>query len=356
MNNYGTHKKPHHLFKLNGQCFDTTKFKLLTENFDREDSKNKNSLVKFINNWIDEIDFIEIETSCKVSTPRLIRIPKINLLNSAIATGSFFGLRPGYSALCCLPFAFIAGKMMFVRAWVLGLKLDVIEPSSYPLERLPEKFYDFSAMVPLQLQNSISKINQIKTLLVGGASVSEALALKLKGHTTTVFETFGMTETVSHIAAKNLSLGESFFEVLPGIEVTQDERDCLVVSAPQLSTKTLTTNDVVSIVSDTAFKWLGRYDNVINSGGVKIHPERLEKELQKQLKVRFFIAALTDETLGQKVVLIIEGEVKEIELDWHQIDPIKRPKNIYFVPVFSETRSGKIQRQKTLELLNLNQP
>jgi O-succinylbenzoic acid--CoA ligase len=224
------------------------------------------------------------------------------------------------------------------------------------LERLPEKFYDFSAMVPLQLQNSISKMNQIKTLLVGGASVSEALALKLKGHTTTVFETFGMTETVSHIAAKNLSLGGSFFEVLPGIEVTQDERDCLVVSAPQLSTETLTTNDVVSIVSDTTFKWLGRYDNVINSGGVKIHPERLEKELQKQLKVRFFIAALTDETLGQKVVLIIEGEVKKLELDWHQIDPIKRPKNIYFVPVFSETRSGKIQRQKTLELLNLNQP
>ena len=111
---------------------------------------------------------------------------------------------------------------------------------------------------------------------------------------------------------------------------------------------------MVSIVSDTTFKWLGRYDNLINSGGVKIHPERLEKELQKQLKVRFFIAALTDETLGQKVVLIIEGEVKKLELDWHQIDPIKRPKNIYFVPVFSETRSGKIQRQKTLELLNLN--
>ena len=113
---------------------------------------------------------------------------------------------------------------------------------------------------------------------------------------------------------------------------------------------------MVSIVSDTTFKWLGRYDNVINSGGVKIHPERLEKQLQKQLKVRFFIAALTDETLGQKVVLIIEGEVKKLELDWHQIDHIKRPKNIYFVPVFSETRSGKIQRQKTLEMLNLNQP
>lgn len=350
------HNKPHTSFEINGQRYNAKSIETLAFNHVANGSQNEIQLGNLILEWVNDTDFIAIQTSGTTSNPKAIRIPKASFINSAKATATFFGLVAGDSALCCLPFSFIAGKMMFVRAWVLGLKLDVIEPSSYPLERLPEKFYDFSAMVPLQLQNSISKINQIKTLLVGGASVPEALALKLKGHTTTVFETFGMTETVSHIAAKNLSLGESFFEVLPGIEVTQDERDCLVVLAPQLSTETLTTNDVVSIVSDTTFKWLGRYDNVINSGGVKIHPERLEKELQKQLKVRFFIAALTDETLGQKVVLIIEGEVKKLELDWHQIDPIKHPKSIYFVPVFSETRSGKIQRQKTLELLNLNQP
>jgi O-succinylbenzoic acid--CoA ligase len=349
------HNKSHRSFEINGQRYNAKSIKTLAFNHVANGSQNEIQLGNLILEWVDDTDFIAIQTSGTTSTPKAIRIPKASFINSAKATAIFFDLVAGDSALCCLPISFIAGKMMFVRAWVLGLKLDVIEPSSFPLERLPEKFYDFSAMVPLQLQNSISKMNQIKTLLVGGASVSEALALKLKGHTTTVFETFGMTETVSHIAAKNLSLGESFFEVLPGIEVTQDERDCLVVSAPQLSTEILTTNDVVSIVSDTAFKWLGRYDNVINSGGVKIHPERLEKQLQKQLKVRFFIAALTDETLGQKVVLIIEGEVKELELYWHQIDPINRPKNIYFVPVFLETSSGKIQRQKTLELLNLNQ-
>lgn len=348
------HNTPHTSFEINGQRYNAKSIKTLAFNHVANGSQNEIQLGNFILEWVNDIDFIAIQTSGTTSTPKVIRIPKASFINSAKATATFFGLDAGDSALCCLPFSFIAGKMMFVRAWVLGLKLDIIEPSSYPLEHLSEKFYDFSAMVPLQLQNSISKINQIKTLLVGGASVSEALALKLKGHTTTVFETFGMTETVSHIAAKNLSFGKSFFEVLPGIEVTQDERDCLVVSAPLLIPEKLTTNDVVSIVSDTTFKWLGRYDNVINSGGVKIHPERLEKELQKQLKVRFFIAALTDETLGQKVVLIIEGEVKKLELDWHQIDPIKRPKNIYFVPVFSETRSGKIQRQKTLELLNLN--
>ena len=348
------HNTPHKSFEINGRRYNAKSIKILAFNHVANGSQNEIQLGNFILEWVNDIDFIAIQTSGTTSVPKMIRLSKTSFINSAKATAAYFGLVAGDSALCCLPFSFIAGKMMFVRAWVLGLKLDV-EPSSYPLERLSEKFYDFSAMVPLQLQNSISKINQIKTLLLGGASVPEALVFKLKGHTTSVFETFGMTETVSHIAAKNLSLGESFFEILPGIEVTQDERDCLVVSAPQLSNETLTTNDVVSIVSDTAFKWLGRYDNVINSGGVKIHPERLEKQLQKQLKVRFFIAALTDETLGQKVVLIIEGEVKELKLDWHQIDPIKRPKNIYFVPVFTETSSGKIQRQKTLELLNLNQ-
>ena len=345
---------PNPLFLINGQRYNEKSIKTFAFNNVANGSENEVQLGKFILEWVNDSDFISIQTSGTTSNPKIIRILKDSFINSAKATATFFGLVAGDSALCCLPFSFIAGKMMFVRAWVLGLKLDVIEPSSYPLDHLSEKFYDFSAMVPLQLQNSISKINQIKTLLVGGASVSETLALKLKGHNTTVFETFGMTETVSHIAAKNLSLGDSFFKVLPEIEINQDERDCLVISAPFLIPEKLTTNDVVSILSENTFKWLGRYDNVINSGGIKIYPERLEKELQKQLKVRFFISTLKDETLGQKVVLIIEGEVKKLKLDWGEIEPKKQPKSIIFIEKFIETKNGKINRKKTIDLLNLN--
>ena len=164
---------------MNGQRYNAKSIKTLAFNHVANGSQNEIQLGNLILEWVSDTDFIAIQTSGTTSNPKIIRLSKTSFINSAKATAAYFGLVAGDSALCCLPFSFIAGKMMFVRAWVLGLKLDVIEPSSYPLERLPEKFYDFSAMVPLQLQNSISKINQIKTLLVGGASVPEALALKL---------------------------------------------------------------------------------------------------------------------------------------------------------------------------------
>ena len=356
MNNYGTYKKPHHLFKLNGQCFNTKKFKLSTENFDGEGSKNKNSLVKFINNWIDERDFIEIETSGTVSSPKLIRIPKINLFNSAIATGSFFGLRPGYSALCCLPFAFIAGKMMFIRSWVLGLSLDIIEPSSDLSNQLSNKLYDFSAMVPLQAMKSFKYIKNIKTLLLGGAPVPQSLASKFYNHSSKVYETFGMSETVGHFAVKNLSKNEDIFTVFPDVNISVDQRECLTVLSSKFTNGIIKTNDIVSLISNREFLWLGRYDNIINSGGIKIYPEQLEKQIRNQLNTSFFITSQPDDDLGQKVILIVEGgyENKDLKFDWGKIDVLKQPKKIYFIPKFKRTISGKIKRVETLNLLNLN--
>ena len=349
------YKNPHPLFRLNDQHFDARAFKTLALNYIADGSKNQAHLGNFISDWLNDSDFISIQTSGTTSNPKVIRLPKISFINSAKATAAYFGLIAGNSALCCLPFSFIAAKMMFVRSWVSGLKLDVIEPNSSPMENIKAKTYDFSAMVPLQLQNSLAKINQIKTLLVGGATVSEELASKIRGLDTAVFETFGMSETLSHIAAKNLSLGDVFFKVLSGIEIAQDQRGCLVVSAPLISPEKLTTNDVIFLLSKSTFIWLGRHDNIINSGGIKIYPEALEKLLKNQIKNRFFISAIPDDILGQKVLLIIEGEEKKLEIDWHQIDPLKRPKAIYFIPNFLETSSGKIRRKKTVDLLNLNQ-
>lgn len=352
---FPNYKTPNPFFELNGKTIRNCEVIDIAKDFITNGTENVFCLGKFIKEWNDDKDSICINTSGTTSNPKVIRLPKVSFINSAIATAAYFGLVAGNSALCCLPFSFIAAKMMFVRSWVLGLKLDVIEPSSSPLENIKAKTYDLSAMVPLQLQNSFLNINQIKTLLVGGAMVSEELASKVKGLDTAVFETFGMTETLSHIAAKNLSLGDVFFKVLPGIEIAQDQRGCLVVSAPLINPEKLTTNDVILLPSKSTFIWLGRHDNIINSAGVKIQPEALEKQLKTQLKNRFFISAIPDDILGQKVVLIIEGEEKKLELDWHQIDPLKRPKVIYFIPNFIETSSGKIQRKKTVDLLNLNQ-
>ena len=340
-------------FLLNGNHYTIDSIKVLAESLILSDSVNETHLGEFILNWIDDSKDIVLKTSGTTSKPKHIIAPKSAFISSAKATGDFFNLFPENSALCCLPFSYIAAKMMFVRAWVLGLKLDIIEPSSSPLKDITQQ-YDFSAMVPLQVHNSFSKLNQIKTLLVGGAPVSSTLQNQLKGHPSSIFETYGMTETVSHIAAKNLSKGERVFTILPDISIAVDDNDCLVVKAPKLTSEVLYTNDVVTLVSNNSFKWLGRFDNVMNSGGIKIYPEQIEKVLQDQISNRFYITSIPDKLLGQKVILIIEGKSQELELDYSEIDINKRPKNIYFIKEFCETTSGKIQRQKTLETLNLN--
>jgi len=347
------HIIPHDFFQLNNKNYSFETISAYAQNLIKTGTENECNLGLFILNWVDENEHIDLQTSGTTSEPKVITISKTAFVNSAKSTGSFFNLSPGDSALCCLPFSYVAAKMMFVRAWVLGLKLDFIEPSSHPLQYLT-KVYDFSAMVPLQVHNCFSKINKIKTLLIGGAHVSDSLANKLKDHSSAVFETFGMTETVSHIAVKNLTNGEEHFIVLPEISVATNDNGCLIINAPKLSSRVLHTKDVVSLTSKNSFVWLGRYDNVINSGGLKIYPEQLEKIIQNQIKRRFFVTSMPDIVLGQKVVLIIEGKPKILHLDFSAIEPQKHPKNTYFIDKFCTTNSGKVQRQKTVETLNLD--
>ena len=355
MSTTAKHINPHDFFQLNNKNYSFETISNYAQNLIKTGTENEYNLGLFILKWVDENEHIDLKTSGTTSEPKLISVPKTAFVNSAKATGSFFNLSHGDSALCCLPFSYVAAKMMFVRAWVLGLKLDFIEPSSQPLQHIT-KVYDFSAMVPLQVHNCFLKINKIKTLLIGGAHVSDSLATKLKNHRSAVFETFGMTETVSHIAAKNLTKEEEDFKVLPDISIATNDNGCLIINAPKLSSKVLHTKDVVSLTSKNSFVWLGRYDNVINSGGLKIYPEQLEKIMQNQIKSRFFITSIPDTVLGQKVVLIIEGKPKTLHLNYSTIEPQKHPKNTYFVDKFCTTNSGKVQRQKTLETLNLDHP
>ena len=354
--------KYHKDFKLNGKSFDCV------ENLIAYTKSNSQEIFWFLTDWFDDLDFIIASTSGSGGKPKSVKIKKKHMINSAIATGTFFDLQPKTTALLCLSTNFIAGKMMLVRAMVLGWHLDIVEAKSKPLEKINMN-YDFSAMVPLQLHHSLDKINLVKKLIIGGATISKKLRNEIKSLNTEVFETFGMTETVSHIAARKLNHLEmeegmdpkkNYFTVLPDIEILTDLNGCLVIDAPKIVDKVIVTNDIVKIYSDTQFEWLGRLDNIINSGGVKIFPEQVEKKLQEIIFKRFFIASKSDDALGEKLILLIEidsetsketGFYYDIISNLKSLHKYEIPKDIFLIKKFKETKTKKIQRQKTLDLL-----
>lgn len=337
----------HSSFKLNGFHLTEDDLCRTAYIYIKEGEPHEKAVGEFLLDWFDHRDFIEMQTSGTTGLPKMIRVDKQAMVNSALATGEFFDLDEGIKVLHCLPTQFVAGKMMLVRAFILGWDMDMIAPVSHPLERL-DTVYDFSAMVPLQAQNSLMKLKQVKKLILGGAKVSQALSKQLKGLPIKIYETYGMTETITHIAAK--PVGEEAFTVLPNVNISQDERQCLVIDPYVICDEPVVTNDVVEIVSDTQFIWLGRYDNVINSGGVKLYPEQIEEKLSEHIDRRYFVKGLPDETLSEKLVLVIEGEPYTLEDDvFKKLGKFEKPKEILFVPKFAETVSGKVIRDKSLQ-------
>jgi len=335
---------------LEGIFYDTIGLSSLSDRFMKEREDYQFTLGSFIAKWMDSSPEISLQTSGSTGSPKTVLMSKQAMVNSAIATGDYFNLKPGDSALSCLPFEYIAAKMMFVRAYVLGLELDCIKPSSNPLETLSRN-YDFCAMVPLQLENSLEYLHQIKTIIVEGAKLSNGLKIKLKNSSSSIYETFGMTETVSHIAVKNISQSSTFFEVLPSVSIGVDARNCLTINAPHLVSTPIQTNDVVKLNSKTTFEWIGRFDTIINSGGIKIAPEQLEQQLEGFIEERFFITSQKENSLGETVVIVIERSKPYETLNFDVLEPMKRPKHIYYVDAFKETISGKIKRQETLDLV-----
>ncbi|HEX9600304.1 MAG TPA: AMP-binding protein [Mariniflexile sp.] len=353
----------HERFKLNGVHYSNEALLHVASNFIKEGEPYEKEVGKFLQDWLDENEFVEVNTSGSTGTPKLIRIKKQAMVTSALATGEFFDLKPSDKALHCLPTRFIAGKMMLVRAMVLGLEIDLEEPTAHP-DFNNYRAYNLCAMIPLQLENILQDFNLIKTIIVGGAPVSTALKEKIQDFNSDVFETYGMTETVTHIALKKLNnlpplrrsktkrSAESYFKTLPDIIISADERGCLVIDAPKLADEKIITNDVVEIHSETEFKWLGRIDNVINSGGLKFFPEQIEAKLQNKIQARFFIASKPHDTLGEQLILVIEGDIESIDPSaFSSLKRHERPKNIFTLSRFVETSSGKIQRKKTLELI-----
>lgn len=342
----------HTSFQINGESFSNSE-ELIA--FSQSISKEIN---QFLKDWFSINPYIVVKTSGSTGNPKSIHLRKDFMINSALATGRYFQLKENTKALCCLPIKFIAGKMMLVRALTLGWDLDVVEPKSNPLQEITKE-YDFSAMVPLQLRNSILKIDQIKTLIVGGGMVSRDLEKAIQTVHTKCYATYGMTETSTHVAVKKLNKftqleleSASVYKTLPDITISKDKRSCLIIHAPKVSDETIITNDVVDIVSKTEFKWKGRLDHVINSGGVKLHPEEIEQKLSHTIHSRFFVAGIPDDILGEKLILLIEGENYQITKKYFsKLSRFEIPRATYFIPKFLETGTGKINRHKTLDLL-----
>lgn len=353
-----SYTKIHNRFKLNGLHFNHEELKEVAYSLIKEGEPYEKVTGNFLIDWLNNDDFLYVNTSGSTGKPKAIKLKKQSMVNSAIATGDYFGLEPGDKALDCLPSHYIAGKMMLVRAMILGLEIDHVEPSAHPVFDYAKR-YDFCAMIPLQLKHTINYTKNIKTIIVGGSIVTQPLQEQITHSDSKFYETYGMTETVTHVAVRQLKSkageGEPYFSALPNVSFDKDERDCLIINASKLVDEALVTNDIVDLKSPTSFRLLGRYDNVINSGGVKLFPEQIENKLQPIIDERFIVAGEEDGTLGEKLILIIENPRDSKDSIFNRIKKLKGltkfevPKDIYILNNFEETVNGKIQRNKTIK-------
>jgi O-succinylbenzoic acid--CoA ligase len=217
-------------------------------------------------------------------------------------------------------------------------------------------------MVPMQLYHSTNNLNKIVKLIVGGGVVSKELLDRIKNEKTQIFATYAMTETITHIAVKKLNNFQNereqyYYKILPNIKISIDKRGCLVIDAPNVSENKIVTNDLVKLISATEFEWFGRFDTIINSGGVKLIPEQIEEKITQIISQNFFIAGIKDEILGEKLVLIVEGKKILNSTILNGIQQLKTlskfeiPKKLYFVERFVKTPTQKINRKETLKLI-----
>lgn len=348
---------------LNNKTFSRNNLEELNQINESTDSW-QNAIYHFLKNWFDETETITVYTSGSTGKPKEIRLSKAAMRNSARMTNAFFALNSTTTALLCLPASYIAGKMMLVRALVGNYNLLTVTPAANPFENLSQPI-DFTAITPYQLLNSTKEIKilenkkiEIGKIIVGGAKISSEIEASLQSFKTTFYESYGMTETCSHIAlrAVNGQTKSAYFSILNGVSIRKNESNCLCIKAPHLLEDEITTNDIVEIRNKTEFKWLGRLDNVINTGGVKISPETVEQKLEKLISKPFFITSTPDKVLGNKVILVLESdplnpqaETKlraEINLT---LDKYERPKDILYIPKFIYSESNKLLKANTLQ-------
>lgn len=312
-------------------------------------------ILRFLLDFMGTADFILQKSSGTTGIPKDYLMPKKSMIMAASRTLKMLDLHEGQSAMLCLPVDYIAGKMVIVRALVAGMNLNWTEPTSHP-DLSGFKTIDFCAMVPLQVYNLLENrkgLSNIKTLLIGGSEISDALEKRLILLPGQIYETFGMAETCSHIALRRINgpKADYCFNALQDVKISKDNRSCLVIEAPYLSDR-IVTNDVVEIVGPGRFFWKGRYDNLINSGGIKINPEELEKRVFEILGRESCMVGIPDDKLGLRIVMVTcqpfsteEAEPALAKLRSH-LPPYHIPSSILTIGLFPRNKSFKIDRIK----------
>ena len=352
---------PFQLIKINGKSYSENNLHELFSDIGTDDRDWLSAIHDFLKAWFSQNDYIEANTSGSTGKPKSILLKKSAMVHSARITCTFFQLGSESNALLCLPAHYIAGKMMLVRAMVAGFNLMVTKPISTPFDNIKAAI-DFTAVTPMQLANSFqtTAMSKVGKIIVGGGQLSAKLEEQCAMLFPEIYETYGMTETCSHIALRKVNGKDKsgIFTLLPGISIRFDSRGCLAISAPYVSDEEIITNDLVEIVNENQFKWLGRFDNVINTGGVKVFPESVEKKINHLFEERYFVASLPDEKTGERVILVLENE--DPNLDKLQdlkknlasvLSKFEMPKEIYCLREFIETESGKVRRKQILDSL-----
>lgn len=321
-------------------------------------------IAQVITSWFDNQTHIRVATSGSTGIPKIIEHSKNSMKLSAQLTARRFGLTEGMTSLNCLPAQYIAGKMMLIRALVLGIDQICIEPKLVLRSKFDDKL-DFVAMTPMQLSATLDNhpqlISQIRILILGGGPIMKNLNDKIQLLETQCFATYGMTETITHIATRPIN-GKHRTEIFKAVDNVrfEIEKGNLVIHAAHLDSTPIRTSDQVILNDDQHFSWLGRADNVINTGGIKVHPEQVEERLQDVIEERYIITSAPDDLSGQRVILIIESEgFNDDKMNFLQkyfltLSKIERPKNILFVGKFLETHTGKIKRDLHLYISNVN--
>ena len=316
------------------------------------------SLDDFLSEWQNDSPYVHVQTSGSTGAPKPMLVEKRRMLASARITCDFLNLQPGDTALLCMSLDYIAGKMMVVRSLERGLKLIEVEPSGHPLSTIHYKL-DFAAMVPLQVYNSLQVpeereyLMQIRHLIIGGGAIDDEMAAQLKSFPHAVWSTYGMTETLSHIALRRLSGPEAseWYTPFPSVKVSLSDEGCLVIDAPEVCAERLVTNDIADLSPGPGpsdrFRILGRKDNVICSGGIKIQAEELERQLRPHLRVPYLISKRPDAKFGEVVVLLTEGSVDEARQVCERVLPkFHQPRAYMHVDQIPLTATGKPQRWK----------
>lgn len=318
---------------------------------------------EFCRDWLAGQETFLQQTSGSTGAPKLQVLSRVQMEASATATGDFFGITTKEHLLCCLNPSFIAGKMMLVRALVWDCPITLVETSANPLLSLEIQF-SFVALVPLQVEAILAEeksrklLQSISRVLIGGAALPLKIQQGLVQQGIRAWQSFGMTETVSHIALAPIEEGELVYQALPGVAIGISEQDCLWIQSPMSGTEKIQTNDTVELRSKNSFVWLGRADFVVNSGGIKLFPEQLEQKINAWMTdrypgVAYFFFGESDVRLGQRLVLYVEGEASQFDVDALEeglkklLGKFEVPKQIYLLSRFTFTETGKINRPVT---------